>query len=65
MFKSLYSRLAVVLLVLFCMIGLFFIGVTIYSTEMYQNEINQKLNQKLADNIVAEHLLLKNGRNND
>ncbi len=64
LFSSLYSKLSAGLMLLFCLTGLFFIGFTLVSTEMYQNEINQKLNRTLADNIVSEHLLLRDGRIN-
>ena len=52
------------LAVLFFVVGLSFVGVTIFSTEMYQQEVNQKLNSKLAEQIVAEKLLMKNNRVN-
>ena len=65
MLKSLYFKLAVVLLGLFCLTGLFFIALTVLSTDMYQSEVNQKLNLKLADNIVAEKILMEDNRIND
>jgi two-component system, OmpR family, sensor kinase len=65
MLKSLYSKLAIVLLGLFCVTGILFIILTIFYTELYQNEINQKLNMKLAENIVAEKLLMKDNRINE
>jgi signal transduction histidine kinase len=64
MFRSLYSKLAVVLAGLFFVVGLSFVGVTVFSTEMYQQEVNQKLNSKLAEQIVAEKLLMKDNRVN-
>lgn len=65
MFRSLYSKLAAVLVGLFCLTGLFFILLTVFSTDMYQNEINQKLNLKLAENIVAEKILMEGNRINE
>ncbi len=62
MFNSLYSKLAMVLLGLFCLIGTVFIGVALFSTNMYQQEVNQKLNRGLARSIVAENLPIKNSR---
>jgi two-component system OmpR family sensor kinase len=59
MFRSLYSKLAAVLTGLFFVVGLSFVAVTVFSTEMYQQEVNQKLNSKLAEQIVAEKLLMK------
>jgi len=65
MFRSLYSKLAAVLAGLFFVLGLVFVGVTVFSTEMYQQEVNQKLNVKLAEQIVAEKILLKENRVNE
>jgi len=65
MFKSLYSKLAAVLTVLFLLVGLSFIVVTLFSTEMYQQEVNQKLNSQLADHIVKEKLLMNNQEVNE
>lgn len=59
MFTSLYSKLAAVLTVLFGLVGLSFLIVTLFSTDMYQQEINQKLNVNLAERIVKENLLLQ------
>jgi len=64
MFRSLYSKLAAGLAGLFFVVGLSFVGVTIFSTEMYQREVNQKLNSKLAEQIVGEKLLMKDNRVN-
>lgn len=62
MFRSLYSKLAAVLTILFCLVGLAIIVETMFSTDMYQQEVNQRLNSKLADNIVAERILMHNNR---
>jgi len=64
MFRSLYSKLAAVLTILFCVVGIVFVAVTIFSTEMYQQEVNQRLNLKLAEHIVSERLLIKENRVN-
>ena len=62
MFRSLYSKLSAVLAGLFFLVGLSFVAVIVFSTEMYQREVNQKLNSKLAEQIVAGKLLLKDNR---
>jgi len=62
MFKSLYSKLAVILAVLFGLVGLSLVFVALFSTDLYQQEINQKLNAKLAEQIVKEKLLIQ-GKN--
>jgi signal transduction histidine kinase len=64
MFRSLYSKLAAVLAGLFCLVGLSFVVVTVFSTGMYQQEVNQKLNARLAKQIVSEKLLMENNRVN-
>jgi len=64
MFQSLYSKLAAVLAGLFVIVGLLFVGVTVFSAGMYQQEVNQKLNSKLAQQIVAQKLLMKENRVN-
>ena len=65
MFRSLYLKLAAVLAVLFFGVGLSFVAVIFFSTEMYQQEMNQKLNNKLADQIVSEKILMKDNRVNE
>lgn len=60
MFNSLYSKLAAVLLGLFCLVGLLVLVVTIYSTDFYQQEVNQKLNRAIATHIVSEIKLIQN-----
>lgn len=64
MFNSLYSRIAAALAGLFFMVGLVFIWVTVFSTDMYQQEVNQKLNTHLARQIVKERLLMSDGQVN-
>ena len=64
MFTSLYSKLAAVLTVLFTLVGLSFLVLTLFSTDMYQQEVNQKLNRNLAEQIVKERLLMNNQKVN-
>lgn len=64
MFRSLYSKLALVLTGLFLLVGLAIIGVTLFSTDMYQQEVNQRLNRQLAEQIVAAKLLIQENRVN-
>ncbi len=65
MFSSLYSKLAAVLTILFGLVGISFLIVTLFSTDMYQQEVNQQLNSNLADQIVKERILMNNGRVNE
>jgi signal transduction histidine kinase len=62
MYKSLYTKLALALFGLFFLIGVAFIVISIFSTEKYQQEVNQKLNRKLAELIVAEKVMLQDNR---
>ena len=59
MFKSLYSKLAAVLTGLFLLVGIAIIVVTLFSTEMYQKEVSQRLNRQLAKQIVGAKLLMR------
>lgn len=61
MFTSLYSKLAVVVLVLFSLVAILMVALIIYATGMYHQEVDQKLNIDLAENIVKEKLLIKDG----
>ena len=63
--NTLYSKLATVLLGLFCLIGILFLVVARFSMVNYQLEITQKLNSGLASHIVAETPLLRGGRVDD
>ena len=65
MFKTLYSKLALVLTGLFCLVGIAFAVITIFSTDMYQQEVNQKLNSNLAQDIVNGRNLIENNRVNE
>ena len=48
----------------FGLVGLAIIIVTLFSTEMYQQEVNQRLNRRLAEQIVDEKLLMQENRVN-
>jgi signal transduction histidine kinase len=62
MFRSLYSKLAVVILVLFTLLGILMIVVVFFATDLYRQEVNQKLNIHLAENIVKEKILIQDGK---
>ncbi len=61
MARSLYSKLALVLLALLGVVGILYTLLTIFTTRMYLQEVNQKLNRTLARNIVADQLLSNQG----
>jgi two-component system OmpR family sensor kinase len=62
MFRNLYTRLAAVLLGLFLLIGVLYLLLTLYTTRLYFQEVNQKLNRILAQHLVSEKILMKDGR---
>jgi two-component system OmpR family sensor kinase len=59
--RTLYTRLAVILTLLFGLVALLFVLLLSQATEHYQQEVAQKLNATLAEHIVAEHLLFRDG----
>jgi signal transduction histidine kinase len=60
--KTLYSRLSVALLALFGLIGGLYLAVTLFTTQRYFQEVNQKLNRTLADHLATEKILMREGR---
>ncbi len=58
MFRSLYSKLAIALLGLFCLLGISIVILTQFASDMYQQEVIQKLNRNLARQIVAQKILM-------
>ncbi|MBT8370534.1 MAG: HAMP domain-containing histidine kinase [Deltaproteobacteria bacterium] len=65
MIKSLYSKLAFALLGLFCLLGVSIIMITQFTSDMYQQEIIQKLNLNLAKQIAVQKDLMKDHRINE
>jgi len=59
--RSLYGKLALILAVLFGLVALAFVLLLGQATERYQQEVAQKLNASLAQQIVAEHPLFRDG----
>jgi two-component system, OmpR family, sensor kinase len=59
MMKSLYSKLALTLLGVFCLLGVSIVIVTQFASDMYQQEVVQKLNRNLARQIVAQKILMQ------
>jgi len=58
MIRSLYTRLAVILSVLFGLTGLAFILLLSQATDRYQQEVTQRLNASLAAHIAEERQLI-------
>lgn len=59
--KTLYSRLALTLFFLLCAVGILLSLLLRESSNMYQQEVMQKLNSELAGHIVSEQLLVRDG----
>jgi two-component system OmpR family sensor kinase len=57
MFRTLYSKLATVLLVLFALVGAGAILGTLYFLNMYNQETNQRLNHNLAAHLAEQNAL--------
>ncbi len=64
MFRTLYSKLAITLFLILCVIGVILIQLMHYSSGLYQAEVAQKLNVELADHIVSENKLIKKNKIN-
>lgn len=62
--RTIYGKLILVLVGLFIIIGLLTILLTFFSTRLYVDEVNQKLNLDLASHLVSEEPLLTKGRIN-
>ena len=61
MLTTLYGKLATVLLGLLCLIGGLYLCLTLMTTRLYDQEVTQKLNRALAQNLVAENMPLRGG----
>jgi two-component system OmpR family sensor kinase len=62
MLTTLYGKLAAVLLGLLGLIGGLYIGLTLVTTWLYCQEVTQKLNRTLAQNLVVENMPLRGGQ---
>ncbi len=64
MFKTLYGKIALILLGLFLVIGFLNIFQTLLTTKMYIQEVDQRLNRNLSDYLASERTFFKDGRAN-
>ncbi len=62
--NSLPAKLSAALFVLFCAIGLTAFSIGRYATDMYHQELTQRLNLDIAAHIAADQALMQNGRAN-
>jgi signal transduction histidine kinase len=56
LFRTLYAKLAFVLIALLTTVGVVYMAVVVYSTRVYQQEMIQKLHRSLAANLATEPL---------
>jgi signal transduction histidine kinase len=59
--KTLYGKLAAVLLLLLILIGVAYVYLTLFTTKRYIEEVTQKLHEQLAEKLVAERILVQGG----
>jgi signal transduction histidine kinase len=64
MFKTLFAKLSLSLFFIFILLSIMTISVTFIATDLYQQEVMQKLNDQVADHIVKETEILQDGRIN-
>jgi len=64
-FKTLHFKLSVALVVLFLLIGTTLVVITRYSSDMYYQEITQRLNASVAMYVTNEAQLIRDGRVDD
>ena len=62
--KTLNGRIALAVIALIGLISVFYIVVAVQTTQLYQQEIQQKLNRTLADHIAKDIPLLSDGTAN-
>lgn len=65
MFKTLYSKIALILSGLFLLIGLLYIFLTLFTTRLYVQEGAQRLNRDLARYLVSQNLFISDGKINE
>jgi signal transduction histidine kinase len=65
MFRTLYAKLAIGLVVLIIAMGLVYALLSFSATRHYLAEVNQQLNRELARNLVADRDLVAEGRINE
>jgi len=58
---SLYSRFALMLFAVFSVLAVLLVSLNFYSTDMYQQETQQRLSQDLAKHIAHEYQIVDNG----
>jgi len=60
--RTLYARLALALAGLLLVVGILSAAFTLFATQRYLEEVNQRFNRDLAEHLVADRNLVKQGR---
>jgi len=64
MFKTLFAKLTLALVLIFSLLTVLTLSITFISTNLYQQEVMQRLNSEVASHIVKESNILQNERIN-
>lgn len=64
-FGTLYWRISAAFLVMLVLVGLAYVFITTYTSGIYFQQVNQRLNRNAAPNIVAHSSLFRNGKVNE
>jgi len=62
---SLYWRISTAFLVMLVLVGVAYVAITIYTSGIYFQHVNQRLNRNAATNIAAHSSPFRNGKTND
>ena len=62
---TLYWRISAAFLVMLALVGLAYVFITTYTSGIYFQHVNQRLNRNAATNIVTHSALFKNGKVDD
>jgi signal transduction histidine kinase len=64
-FSSLYWRISFAFLIMLSLIGLAYVYITVHSSGIYFQRVNQRLNRNAASDIASHSAPFRNGRMND
>lgn len=65
MIRSVYGKLAAIMLALFSILGFILIIITLFSNRMYFQEASQRLNRSIAKELVSHRVIIKDGGVNE
>lgn len=60
-YQTLFGKLAISLMFLFGLVGVSVVALTLYTTDLYHQEVSQKLNREVAKHIVNETRIIRDG----